>query len=103
MFLEQFHFSLTYRKGSENIPADLLSRRTDYREGEDGTLESKSNSQVMLPDNCFVGGLSVVSSSLSLGIQYPRLLQTRPIGLKLYCKDTVRFWLAIMVELELMN
>lgn len=54
MMLNQYKFTLLYRKGSENIPADLLSRRSDYREGEDGTLESpKSNSQVMLPDGVF--------------------------------------------------
>ncbi len=54
MVLNQYKFTLLYRKGSENIPADLLSRRSDYREGEDGTLElSKSNSQIMLPKTLF--------------------------------------------------
>ena len=67
MFLSQFHFILLYRKGSENIPADLLSRRVDFREGEDGTLDSsKSNSQVLLPDGLFseAGDVSVAAVTI---------------------------------------
>ena len=67
MFLSQFHFILLYRKGSENIPADLLSRRVDFREGEDGTLDSsKSNSQVLLPDGLFseAGDASVAAVTI---------------------------------------
>lgn len=72
MFLGQFNFSLLYRKGSENIPADLLSRRVDYREGEDGTLElSKSNSQVLLPDKLFGDECISISAIAISGYSVP--------------------------------
>lgn len=32
MFLAQYNFALTYRRGDDNIPADLLSRHVDFCE-----------------------------------------------------------------------
>ena len=49
MFLNQFSFVLMYRKGSTNIPADLLSRRVDFVEEECESLTA-SNEQILLPD-----------------------------------------------------
>ena len=47
LFINQFNFVLTYRRGSSNIPADLLSRRSDFV--EEG-CESPPVEQVLLPD-----------------------------------------------------
>lgn len=52
MFLNQFDFVLSYRRGSENIPADLLSRRSDFvEEGCESLTASELQSQVLLPDH----------------------------------------------------
>lgn len=62
VFLNQFHFVLTYRRGSSNIPADLLSRRADFV--EEG-CESPPVEQILLPDKFWLESAIPVSVVLS--------------------------------------
>ena len=60
MFLSQFNFVLLYRKGSENVPADLLSRRCDFAGGE--ILGSQVDSQILLSEELFDARRSVLAA-----------------------------------------
>ena len=60
MFLSQFIFVLLYRKGSENIPADLLSRRCDFAGGE--ILGSQVDSHILLSEELFDARRSVLAA-----------------------------------------
>ena len=60
LFLAEFDFVITYRKGSRNGKPDLLSRRTDY--GVDSTQDNVGT--VLAPNHFSVNSFSVHSPSL---------------------------------------
>jgi len=73
LFINQFNFVLLYRRGSANIPADLLSRRADFV--EEG-CESSPVEQVLLPDKFWSD--SGVSVSVVLSDISPHFVESEP-------------------------
>ena len=59
--LADYHFVITYIKGSDNVVADALSRRSDF-ETRPGDPERTRNHTVLLPDDKFI---SAIHSSLN--------------------------------------
>ena len=66
MFLAQFQFNLAYRRGVDNVAADLLSRRIDFMEGEGESLTASRSfaEYVLLLEDLFVNEGTVMSISL---------------------------------------